>query len=126
MPTPVRSALAALRREQAADRLRLGELYTASGLVFADNAGRPCWPQDVGRAFKGLCERAGLGRDWQLRELRHTFVSQMSQAGVDLEVIADHVGHTNSNVTRAVYRHQLADEIGTAAQVFDRLYGEPS
>jgi len=126
MPAPVRSALAALRREQAADRLRLGEFYIASGLVFADSAGRPVWPQDVGRAFKSLCEQAGLGRDWQVRELRHTFVSQMSQAGVDLEVIADHVGHTNSNVTRAVYRHQLADEIGTAAQVFDRLYGEPS
>jgi integrase len=126
MPTPVRSALAALRREQAADRLRLGEFYTASGLAFADSAGRPVWPQDVGRAFKGLCERAGLGRDWQLRELRHTFVSQMSQAGVDLEVIADHVGHSNSNVTRAVYRHQLADEIGTAAEVFNRLYGASS
>jgi integrase len=123
MPAPARTALKALRSEQAADRLRLGEYYTPSGLVFADNAGRPVWPQEAGRGFKALCERAGLGRDWQLRELRHTFVSQMSQAGVNLETIADHVGHANSNVTRAVYRHQLADEIGTAASVFDKLYG---
>jgi integrase len=58
--------------------------------------------------------------------LRHTFVSQLSQAGENLETIADLVGHVNSNVTRAVYRHQLAEEIGTAAQVFDRLYGASS
>jgi len=118
---PVRQALTALRREQAADRLRLGEFYAASGLVFADSAGRPVWPQQAGHTFKALCERAGLGRDWQLRELRHTFVSQMSQAGVDLETIADHVGHVNSNVTRGVYRHLLADEVVTAAAVVDRL-----
>jgi integrase len=126
MPAPARAALAALRREQAADRLRLGVHYTDSGLVFCDSAGRAVWPQAANDRFKTLCEKAGLGRDWQLRELRHTFVSQMSQAGVDLEVIADHVGHTNSNITRAVYRHQLADVIGTAAQVFDPLYGKTS
>lgn len=126
IPVITRNALAALWREQAADRLRLGEHYADGGVVFCGNAGRPPWPQDVAAAFKGLCERAGLGRDWQLRELRHTFVSQMSQAGVDLEVIADHVGHVNSNITREVYRHQLADEIGAAAMVFDRLYGASS
>jgi hypothetical protein len=50
----------------------------------------------------------------------------MSQAGVDLEVIADHVGHVNSNITRSTYRHLLADEVGTAAVVFDKLYGASS
>jgi integrase len=126
MPAPVRAALGALRREQAADRLKLGEHYTQSGLVFADNAGRPVWPQGTGREFQALCERAGLGRDWTPRELRHTFVSQLSAAGVDLETVADLVGHANSNITRAVYRHQLADKVGTAAAVFDRIYEVPS
>jgi hypothetical protein len=32
----------------------------------------------------------------------------------------------NSNVTRSVYRHQLADEIGTAGVGFDNLYGAGS
>jgi integrase len=125
MPGPVRSALTALRREQAAGRLRLGSGYTGSGLVFAGPAGRPQWPQAIRGEFRALCETAGIGM-WQLRELRHTFVSQMSAAGVDVEVIADHVGHINSNITRAVYRHQLGDEIGEAAAVFDSLYGATS
>jgi integrase len=125
MPAPVRAALAVLRREQAAGRLRLGEHYSGSGLVLADSAGRPVWPQQAQRGFQKLCKEAGIGR-WQLRELRHTFVSQMSAAGVDVEVIADHVGHVNSNITRGVYRHLLADEVGTAAVVFDNLYGASS
>jgi integrase len=125
MPAAVRTALVALRREQAADRLRLGEHYTDSGLVFADAAGRPVWPQAARRRFGAACQAAGVG-PWQMREMRHTFVSQMSAAGVDLEVIADHVGHVNSNVTRGVYRHLLADEVGAAAVVFDRLYGATS
>ncbi len=94
--------------------------------MFCDSAGRPVWPETLRRGFKALCGQAGIGEDWTLRELRHTFVSQMSQAGVDVEVIADHVGHVNSNVTRAVYRKQLADEVATAAVVFDALYGETS
>jgi integrase len=125
MPAPVRAALAALKREQAGDRLRLGVHYAGSGLVLANNAGQPVWPQIAQRGFHALCEQAGIGR-FQLRELRHTFVSQMSAAGVDLEIIADHVGHVNSNVTRSTYRHQLADEVGTAAIVFDGLYGASS
>jgi integrase len=35
---------------------------------------------------------------------------------------ADAVGHINSNVTRTVYRHALADVVSEAATVMDRLY----
>jgi integrase len=126
MGKAARGALAALRREQAADRLRLGEHYADSGLVFADSAGRPSYPQQTWAGFKDLCEAAGLGRDWQPREMRHTWVSQLSQAGVDIEVIADAAGHANSNVTRGVYRHQLADEITATAAVMDQIYGASS
>jgi integrase len=46
-----------------------------------------------------------------------------SHGGVDVEVIADAVGHVNSNVTRSVYRHALADKISAAATVFDQMVG---
>lgn len=124
MPAPARAALRALRRSQAGEQLALGCHYEGSGLVFADNAGRARWPQQVAREFARLCDEARLGRRWTLRELRHTFVSQMSDAGIDCEVIADHVGHVNSTVTRSVYRHQLAEQVGAAAAVFDAMYPE--
>jgi integrase len=122
MPSGVRSALLAMRKEQAADRLRLGGHYQASGLVFADSAGRPSWPPTVTRKFKVLCKDAGIGEGWQPRELRHTFVSVLSHAGVAVESIADAAGHANANITRAVYRHGLADVVTQAAVTMDHVF----
>lgn len=52
MPSAVSSALGALRREQAADRLRLGPLYEDHGLVFCSRpgarAGAPASPRASG------------------------------------------------------------------------------
>ncbi len=123
MAGPVRGVLTALRRVQAGDRLRLGSLYDERGLVFCGGDGRPLHNQGVRDHYRRLCERAGIGGGWQLRETRHTFVSQLSDSGVDIERIADAAGHINSNVTRTVYRHQLADEVSDAAAAMDQRYG---
>ena len=126
MPGQVVAAVLALRKEQAAARLKLGAAYDVRGLaiVFGDGAGAPKWPQDVRSHFQTLCGRAGIGAGWTPREQRHTFVSVLSDSGVDIEQIADAVGHVNSTVTKAVYRHQIADEITSAATVMDSIFGE--
>lgn len=123
MAAPVKGTLATLRRAQAADRLHLGAAYEDHGLVFCGPSGRPRNSQGVRDHYRRLCQRAGIGEDWQLRETRHTFVSQLSDSGVDIERIADAAGHVNSNVTRSVYRHQIADEVADAAAAMDRRYG---
>lgn len=62
------------------------------------------------KQFSTLCGAPGSARTGPPREQRHSFVSVLSNAGVDIEEIADAVGHINSTVTKAVYRHQIADE----------------
>jgi integrase len=54
MPRQVVAVLLALRKEQAAARLKLGALYDVRGLliVFGDGAGAPKWPQDVLEALQ--------------------------------------------------------------------------
>ena len=42
---------------------------------------------------------------------------------MDIEKIADAVGHINSYVTKTTYRHQIADEITTAAETMDGIFG---
>jgi len=117
----VRSALTALRKEQAADRLRLGPAYTdRHGLVFRDDAGRAMSRQRMNVRFKEVCEAAGIGRDWQPRETRHTFISIGSEHGASIEDLADAAGHVNANVTRATYRHQLSDTVRRAPAAMDR------
>jgi len=102
IPEAVRSALTALRKEQAADRLRLGQHYRGEhDLVFRDSAGRPMSRQRMNVRFKQVMERAGLGTDWQPRETRHRFVSIASASGAAIEDIADAAGHVNANITRA-------------------------
>jgi integrase len=124
MPAAVRDALSSLGIEQAADRERLGQHYTDSGLVFADSAGRPRRGQYVTRQLGKLAAAAGLGDSppWTPRELRHTFVSLLSQHGVLIESIADAAGHSTSQVTRTVYRHQLADVVQQAAATMDAIF----
>ena len=128
MPRQVVAVLLALRKEQAAARLKLGTLYDIRGLaiVFGDGAGAPKWPQDVWKHFNTLCGRAGIGEHWTPREQRHSFVSVLSDAGVDIEQIADAVGHVNSTITKAVYRHQIADEVTSVATAMDAIFGDAS
>lgn len=72
------------------------------------------------------CGRAGIGEHWTPREQRHSFVSVLSDAGVDIEQIADAVGHVNSTITKAVYRHQIADEVTSVATAMDAIFGDAS
>jgi integrase len=122
LPRDAAAVLRALKAWQAEGRLRLGAAYADSGLVFADWRGRPCWPADVRKEFAGLCEQAGLGKGWHPHETRHTWVSLLSDAGIDLEDIADAAGHVTSAVTRNVYRHQLADKLTKASAAMDAIF----
>jgi integrase len=55
-----------------------------------------------------------------------TLLSTGSNAGVDIEQIADAAGHANSQVTRTVYRHQIADKVSSAAKTMDDIFGRVS
>lgn len=59
---------------------------------------------------------------WTPRELRHSFGSILSDAGVPLDLISQLVGHSGTAVTELVYRHQLRPVIQTGATVMDRLF----
>ena len=121
LPRDATTVLRALKAQQARDRLRLGDGWTDSGLVFAAESGGPRWPQDVRKQFGKVCERAGLGAGWHPHETRHTWVSLLSDVGVDLKDIADAAGHITSAVTRNVYRHQLAGRLTKASAAMDAI-----
>lgn len=60
----------------------------------------------------------------QPRELRHSFVSIMSDNGVPIETIADLVGHASTAVTETVYRHQLKPVITRGAETMNTIFTE--
>ena len=121
MPDAVRLALLALRKEQAADRLRLGPYYLDQhDLVFRDDAGRPMSRQRLHKRFREVMAAAGLGRDWQPRETRHTAISIRSERGASIEDLADMAGHKNSRITQTTYRHLISDTVARAPSAINR------
>jgi integrase len=108
--------------KQAAARAKAGTAWKEDDLVFCTSRGGPMYASDVRTEFKRITEKAGLGRDWTPRELRHTFVSLLSDSGVPIEQIADAVGHSSTRTTEVVYRHQLRPVTRTAAIALGPLF----
>jgi integrase len=147
LPRTAATALAAHRKMQAEQRLRAGAVWQDNDLVFASRIGTPLDPNNVERSLRVACEDAGLrtfahaegtecrggrhtgctgewhGHNWTPRELRHTFVSLMSQGGVAIEEIARLAGHSSSRVTEVVYRHELRPALTAGAEVMDAIFG---
>ena len=88
--------------------------------MFTSGVGTQLDAANVRRDFKEITTTAGLGRNWTPRELRHSFVSLMSDHGVKLEEIADLVGHSGTRTTEAVYRHQLKPVLRAGAGIMMR------
>ncbi|MGO9501898.1 MAG: tyrosine recombinase XerC [Streptosporangiaceae bacterium] len=123
LPQAAVEALRVHQEAQQADRLAAGRLWKENGLVFPTVVGTLQLPGNVLRQFRAITTAAGLGTDWTPRELRHTFVSIMSQGGVPVEEIARLAGHSSSRTTELVYRHELRPVLTAGAEVMDRLLG---
>jgi integrase len=91
--------------------------------VFASEVGTEMSAANVRRAVRRILRAAGLNaEEWTPRELRHSFVSLLSDGGVPIERISRLVGHTGTTVTEKVYRHQLRPVIEHGAVAMDRIF----
>jgi integrase len=63
-----------------------------------------------------------LAEEWTPPELRHSFVSLLSSAGIPIEDIAHLVGHANTRTTEKVYRKELRPVLRRGAKAMDDLF----
>jgi integrase len=124
LPTEAAEALREHRARQAKERLAAGPLWQDHGYVFASQVGTRLDASHVRRSFKAITGKAGIGENWTPRELRHSFVSIMSDNGVPIENIADLVGHASTAVTEEVYRHQLKPVITRGAETMNTIFNQ--
>jgi len=123
LPKRAVTALREHRKRQDQDRANAGNAWQEHGLVFTTTVGTPLDAANVRRAFRRITAQAGLNpADWTPRELRHSFVSLLSDHGVSLEDIADLCGHSGTTVTEKVYRHQLRPVLVAGAIAMDRIF----
>src|SRR5206468_1755937 len=104
-PWPCRRAASTSSPSTAGYRPRMraeaGAKWVDLGLVFTTRYGTPLDSADVRRDFRAAIGRAaGVdARQWTPRELRHSFVSLLSDSGVPIEEISRLVGHRSTVVT---------------------------
>ena len=73
--------------------------------VFPSQVGTPADASHVRRSFRKVVEAAGLDpREWTPRELRHSFVSLLSDPDVPIEHISRLVGHRSTTTTETICR----------------------
>jgi integrase len=108
--------------DQADERLEAGTRWHDNHLVFTTVTGTALDAANVRKMFRAVCRSAGIGDRWTPRELRHSFVSVMSHAGMATEEIARLVGHSNSRTTEVVYRHELRPVIRSGAEIMNKIF----
>jgi site-specific recombinase XerD len=91
-----------LRYVDALRRHKIGRPVEPDSLVFVTANGTGMDAHNVRRSFRRVVESAGLDpKAWTPRELRHSFVSLLSESGFPLEQIPRLVGHSGPAVTAA-------------------------
>ncbi|MBW1597916.1 tyrosine recombinase XerC [Streptomyces sp. JJ38] len=125
LPARCVDALKVQRERQGWQRLAAGARWQENGLVFASDVGTKLDSANVRRAFRTAVKGAeDIDPDeWTPRELRHSFVSLLSDNGLPLEEISRLVGHSSTAVTEEVYRKQIRPVIQSGATAMDGIFG---
>jgi integrase len=123
LPQRCVDALQEHRVRQDALKRQAGTRWQDNDLVFPSRVGTRWDASHVRREFRRVVEAAGLDpAAWTPRELRHSFVSLMSDAGVPVEHIARLVGHSGTTTTETVYRKQIRPVLVEGADAMDRIF----
>ncbi len=118
LPQDMIDVLKALKREQAADRLQMGETWVDSGAMFTAWNGSRQHPDTIGKWFSRFLAEHNLPHI-RFHDLRHTGASLLFSQGVDIQTISKRLGHSKTSVTMDIYGHaydandrRAADDLG--------------
>jgi integrase len=114
---PLSPAVVALLRRhkaaQAAEKLRAGNQWRDSGLVFTNKFGGPVDPRNLLRVIEVAAKAAGV-EAIGVHTLRHSAAVAWLESGVHIKAVADLLGHSSIVITGDVYGH-TSDEAARSA-----------
>ena len=116
---PVVAMLRRHRTEQKAERLRAGDQWVASGLVFTTELGGPVDPRNLLRVIEAAAKGAHVAHVG-VHTLRHSAAVSWLESATHIKAVADLLGHSSIAVTGDIYGH-TSDE--TARSAVDGLAG---
>lgn len=126
LPQPLIAELRSHRAAQAAERLAAGSQWDEGprgGLVFAQPLGKPIDTRRDYGEWLAILDDAKITKH-RVHDARHTAATLLLERGVDIKVVAEMLGHTQTWFTRDTYQHvtqRLHDE--AAAKMSTALWG---
>jgi integrase len=120
LDTETLACLRAHRRQQDAERRRAGTAWKLTGRAFTETDGAWLNPGKITDLFGRLVSASGLP-PIRLHDLRHGAATLMLAAGIDVKVVSDTLGHSNTQITRDVYQAVLDDLSRAAAEAVVKL-----
>jgi integrase len=118
------TALKTHQTRQSKEMLAIGRGRSDDGYVFTSNPqGEPFHPQRLIQMLTAKAKAAGLPIV-KLHDLRHGHATHAREAGVDMKMISDRLGHSSTSITADIYSHVTpAADKAAAAQVAAAIDG---
>ena len=101
------------RLRQKQERLRAGDQWADTGMVFTTELGTMVDPRNLLRVVSAAAKAAGL-EDVVAHSLRHSAAVAMLEAGVHIKAVADLLGHSSISITGDIYGHTSDDAAKSA------------
>ena len=122
LPVGVVKALRRQRDRQAEDRRLAGSSWKETEFVLNSSDGTALDPDNVGRSFARLLDRAALP-PMRFHDLRHSCASLLLAQHVPPRVVMETLGHSRISVTLDTYTHVMPALQRDAADAMDRALG---
>lgn len=105
VPIP-KAALSALEElKESRKVVSIDKKLDSESLVFQTKNGTHIIPRNFQRKYYTLRDKAGVPKDISVHGLRHTFATRLLEAGEDMRVIMELVGHAEISTTANIYSH---------------------
>ncbi|MFD1660128.1 tyrosine-type recombinase/integrase [Streptomyces caeni] len=108
------------KRQQDKERREAGDKWKLTGRIFTQEDGSWLHPGKVSDLFERLVAAADLP-PIRLHDLRHGAATLMLAAGIDIKVVSDTLGHSDTRITRDIYQAVLDDLARAAAEAVVKL-----
>ena len=96
----------------------IGKIRSISGYVFVSQVGTRIDASNLRRTFELAKKVAGI-EDFRFHDLRHTFATRLVQAGVDLYVVKQLLGHKSITMTMR-YAHHNPESLRSGVEILDK------
>ena len=85
------------------NKLKLGEWYYDSGLIFCNENGTYIDSKKPTRHLKAALKKAGIDTDLHYHSLRHIFITNCISKDIPIKTVMDWVGHADIKTTMLIY-----------------------